>query len=112
MGFIICKCFSNHYWPQVRTSDANVHDVGKSLSVAAANASVNHPLAKAFDLIDDGMNTWDNIFIIHSNVLIAWGTKGSVQHCSPFTDIDHRPTKVVIHCFFELTFFRECSQQI
>ena len=78
MGFIICKCFCNHHRPQVRTSDADVHDVGKSLSVAAGNASVNHPLTKAFDLIDDDMNAWNNIFIIHSNVLIARGTQGSV----------------------------------
>ena len=112
MGFIICKCFCNHHRPQVRTSDADVHNVGKSLSVAAANASVNHPLAKAFDLIDDGMNAWNNIFIIYSNILIARGTQGSVQYCSPFCGVDDRPTKVVIHRFFELAFFCECSQQI
>jgi len=63
-------------------------------------------------LIDDGMNAWYNIFIIHPNDLIARGTQGSVQHCSPFCGVDHRPTKVVIHRFFELTFFCKCNQQI
>ena len=111
MGFVMCQGFGDHDRTQIRSTNADVNDVGKGLSTAACNGPVNHALAKAFDLIDNRMNTRDDIFTIHTNVLIPRGTKGSVQHRSPFRSVDQRPTKVMTHRFVELAFFCELSQQ-
>ena len=110
MGFVMRQGLRDHHRAQVRTSDADVDYIGKGLSIAAGDGPVNHPLAKAFDLIDDRMNTRDDIFPIYTNVLILRGTKGSVQHCSSFRSIDDRPTKVMTHRLVELAFFCEFRQ--
>ncbi len=111
MGFVMCQGLRNHDRTQIRSTNADVDHIGKGLPTAACDGSVNHALAKAFDLLDNRMNTRDDIFTIHTNVLIPRGTKGSVQHRSPFRGVDHRPSKVMTHRFVELAFFCEFSQQ-
>ena len=111
MGFVMCQGLSDHDRTQIRTTNADVDHIGKGLSIAARDGPVNYALAKAFDLLDNSMNTRDDIFTIHTNVLIPRGTKGSVQHRSPFRGVDHRPAKVMTLRFVELAFFCEFSQQ-
>ena len=95
--------------PEVRATDADVHDIGVA-PAAAADAAVAHAIAEGLHALERGAHLRHDVFAIDHHRLFA--AQCRMQHRSVFRDIDLSAAEQLAHLRAEPAFARQRCQQV
>src|SRR3990172_6817642 len=76
-----------HYWPKIRTSDANIDDVAYGFARMAFPRALPDTVGKVSHFVEYSMYLRRHIFSIYENRHPSRGSQCRMQNCTVFRDV-------------------------
>ena len=103
--------FRDHDGSEVRTSDADVHDVGNRLALVAFPRSGADLLGKVLHMLTGGLHLRHQVFALDDQGLIGRATESDMKDSTIFSKIDFIAAKHSISEFFNLGLFEKLAEE-
>ena len=104
--------FGDHDGTEVRSANANIHDVGDRLTRVALPQPRTNLFGENFHVLAGGFDLRHEVLAIDKEGLIGGASEGDVEDRSIFGEIDLFATEHPVAEFFYLSFFEELAEKV